>query len=110
MAGASKLGGIFSAVVGIPATFWRKIPACEDGGCPGSKALGVLVDGRSQLGENGLHPGAIVRSNCLSTEFPDAVTVQVPACLVLDKSGRISHATVDDCENWATNCKHRWPC
>ena len=38
------------------------------------------------------------------------VTVQVPACLVLDKSGRISHATVDDCENWATNCRHRWPC
>jgi hypothetical protein len=38
------------------------------------------------------------------------VTVQVPACLVLDKSGRISHARVDDCENWATNCKHRWPC
>jgi hypothetical protein len=73
VAGASKLGGIFSAVVGIPATFWRKIPACEDGGCPGSEALGVLVDGRSQLGENGLHPGAIVRSNCLSTEFPDAI-------------------------------------
>ena len=45
--------------------------------------------------------------------YAENVTVQVPtwlAWLVLDKSGRISHATVNDCENWATNCKHRWPC
>ncbi len=38
------------------------------------------------------------------------VTVQVPTCLVLDKSGPISKAMVDECENWATNCRHRWPC
>ena len=40
----------------------------------------------------------------------DLVTVQVPTCLVLDKSGPISKAMVDECENWATNRRHRWPC
>jgi hypothetical protein len=38
------------------------------------------------------------------------VTVQVPTYLGLDNSGRISEAMVDECENWATNCRHRWPC
>ena len=38
------------------------------------------------------------------------VTVQVPTCLLLDNSGRISKAMVDECENWATNYRHRWPC
>jgi hypothetical protein len=33
------------------------------------------------------------------------VTVQVPTCLVLDNSGRIRQAMVDECENWATNCR-----
>jgi chemotaxis response regulator CheB len=55
----------------------------------------------------------LIMYNAFEDRFPEQVTVQVPtwlAWLVLDKSGRISHATVDDCENWATNCKHRWPC
>jgi hypothetical protein len=30
--------------------------------------------------------------------------------LALDKSGRISESMVDECEKWATNCRHRWPC
>ena len=78
----------------------------------GCKALGAVTGNGVAVVEMTMLVG--VRFAAIATiSCRENVTVQVPtwlAWLVLDKSGRISHATVDDCENWATNCKHRWPC
>jgi len=44
--------GAFSAVSGVLTPIWRKVPSGEEGGCPGSEALGVLMNGGLQFGEN----------------------------------------------------------
>jgi len=56
------------------AAFGFKIQAtCENGSGSDSEALGVLMNGRMQLGKNRFDLGSVLCGNSVAAKFPDAV-------------------------------------